>query len=34
MVIGSYFGDIGSSAYYWSILVLYVLTLAYVIKGG
>ena len=34
MVIGSYFGDIGSSAYYWSILVFTFLTLAYVIKGG
>ncbi len=34
MVIGSYFGDMGSSTYYWSILVFTVLTLAYVIKGG
>lgn len=34
MVIGSYFGDMGSSAYYWSILVFTVLTLAYVLKGG
>ena len=34
MVIGSYFGDIGSNAYYWSILVFTVLTLAYVLKGG
>ncbi len=34
MVIGSYFGDIGSSTYYWSIIVFTVLTLAYVLKGG
>ncbi|WP_291870642.1 sodium:solute symporter [Maribacter sp.] len=34
MVIGSYFGDMGTSAYYWSILVFTVLTLSYVIKGG
>jgi Na+/proline symporter len=34
MVIGSYFGDIGSSPYYWSILVFTALTLAYVLKGG
>jgi len=34
MVIGSYFGDAGSSAYYISILVFTGLTLAYVIKGG
>jgi Na+/proline symporter len=34
MVIGSYFGDIGSSAYYWAILVFTILTLAYVLKGG
>lgn len=34
MVIGSYFGDIGSSTYYWSILVFTGLTLAYVLKGG
>ncbi|MGC1516518.1 MAG: sodium:solute symporter [Maribacter sp.] len=34
MVIGSYFGDMGSNAYYWSILVFTGLTLAYVIKGG
>tara|TARA_R110000796_G_scaffold37722_1_gene94995 strand:+ start:34741 stop:36081 length:1341 start_codon:yes stop_codon:yes gene_type:complete len=34
MVIGSYFGDVGSSSYYWSILVFTVLTLAYVLKGG
>tara|TARA_R110002050_G_scaffold15706_4_gene48134 strand:+ start:28742 stop:30082 length:1341 start_codon:yes stop_codon:yes gene_type:complete len=34
MVIGSYFGDLGTSSYYWSILVFTVLTLAYVLKGG
>jgi Na+/proline symporter len=34
MVIGTYFGDIGSSPYYWSILVFTALTLAYVLKGG
>ena len=34
MVIGSYFGDTGTSAYYWSILVFTALTLAYVLKGG
>ncbi len=34
MVIGSYFGDMGSSIYYWAIVVFTVLTLAYVIKGG
>lgn len=34
MVIGSYFGDIGSSAYYWAIIVFTLLTLAYALKGG
>lgn len=34
MVIGSHFGDIGSSNYYWSIIIFTVLTLAYAIKGG
>lgn len=34
MVIGTYFGDMGSSNYYWSILVFTTLTLAYVLKGG
>ncbi|CAG2534632.1 Na+/proline symporter [Maribacter dokdonensis] len=34
MVIGSYFGDMGTTAYYWSILVFTGLTLAYVLKGG
>ncbi|CAN0581801.1 unnamed protein product, partial [Ectocarpus sp. 12 AP-2014] len=34
MVIGSYFGDMGTDPYYWSILVFTTLTLAYVLKGG
>lgn len=34
MVIGSYFGSVGSSSYYWSILVFTGLTLAYTLKGG
>ena len=34
MVIGSYFGEMGSSNYYWAIIVFTVLTLAYAIKGG
>lgn len=34
MVIGTYFGDIGSAPYYWSILVFTLLTLAYALKGG
>ncbi|MFK7832026.1 MAG: sodium:solute symporter [Winogradskyella sp.] len=34
MVIGSYFGEMGSSNYYWAISVFTVLTLAYAIKGG
>ncbi|QLG45225.1 SLC5/6 family protein [Costertonia aggregata] len=34
MVIGTYFGDMGTGAYYWSILVFTGLTLAYVLKGG
>jgi len=34
MVIGSYFGEIGSSSFYCSILVFTVLTLAYALKGG
>jgi len=34
MVIGSYFGEIGSSSYYFSILVFTALTLAYTLKGG
>ncbi len=34
MVIGSYFGETGSSNYYWAIIVFTILTLAYAIKGG
>lgn len=34
MVIGSYFGEMGSLPYYSSILVFTVLTLAYALKGG
>ena len=34
MVIGTYFGDAGTSPYYSSILVFTALTLAYVLKGG
>lgn len=34
MVIGSYFGDMGTPSYYWSIIVFTNLTLAYVLKGG
>lgn len=34
MVIGTYFGAMGTPAYYWSILVFTALTLAYVLKGG
>lgn len=34
MVIGSYFGEKGSDAYYASILVFTTLTLAYTLKGG
>lgn len=34
MVIGTYFGEQGSSAFYWSIMVFTVLTLAYTMKGG
>lgn len=34
MVIGAYFGEMGTNTYYWSILVFTLLTLAYVIKGG
>ncbi len=34
MVIGSYFGDMGSKNYYISILVFTGLTLAYTLKGG
>lgn len=34
MVIGSYFGEQGSEAFYWSIIVFTVLTLVYTLKGG
>ncbi|MDX1446920.1 sodium:solute symporter family transporter [Lishizhenia sp.] len=34
MVIGSYFGERGTTAYYSSILVFTALTLAYTLKGG
>lgn len=34
MVIGSYFGATGTLAYYWSIIVFTLLTLAYALKGG
>jgi Na+/proline symporter len=33
-VIGTYFGEQGSSQYYWAIIVFTILTLAYAIKGG
>ena len=34
MVIGTYFGDQGTSSYYWAIMVFTGLTLAYALKGG
>lgn len=34
MVIGTYFGDSGTSGYYWAIIVFTILTLAYALKGG
>jgi Na+/proline symporter len=34
LVIGSYFGDAGSTPYYASIIVFTLLTLAYTLKGG
>lgn len=34
MVIGNYFGDVGSASYYWSILIFTGLTLSYALKGG
>lgn len=34
IVIGTYFGDQGTQAYYWSILIFTALTLAYALKGG
>ncbi|WP_228547170.1 sodium:solute symporter family transporter [Nonlabens antarcticus] len=34
MVIGTYFGDMGSTPYYTSIIVFTLMTLAYTLKGG
>jgi len=34
MVIGSYFGEAGSSGYLWAVVVFTILTLAYSVKGG
>ena len=34
MVIGSYFGEIGSITYYWAIFTFTLLTLVYTLKGG
>lgn len=34
MVIGTYFGETGTSAFYWAIVVFTILTLAYALKGG
>ncbi|WP_445383532.1 sodium:solute symporter family transporter [Robiginitalea sp. IMCC43444] len=34
MVIGSYFGSVGDTAYYLAIILFTVLTLAYALKGG
>ena len=34
MVIGSYFGEVGSPSYYWSIILFTILTLSYAVKGG
>ena len=34
MVVGSYFGEMGSSSYYWAIVIFTFLTLAYALKGG
>jgi SSS family solute:Na+ symporter len=34
MVIGTYFGNQGSSGFYWAIIVFTILTLAYALKGG
>ena len=31
---GSYFGEVGSAQFYWSIVIFTALTLAYVLKGG
>ena len=34
MVIGSYFGEQGSQAFYWAIIIFTILTLVYTMKGG
>ncbi|MCF4100842.1 sodium:solute symporter [Gillisia sp. M10.2A] len=34
IVIGTYFGDQGSSSFYWAIIAFTILTLAYALKGG
>ena len=34
MVIGSYYGEMGSSSYYWAIIIFTLLTLSYAVKGG
>ena len=34
MVIGSYFGEVNSAPYYWSVLAFTLLTMLYTIKGG
>ncbi len=34
MVIGSFFGETGTSQYYWAIVIFTMLTLAYALKGG
>lgn len=34
MVIGTYFGEMGSAPYYWAIIVFTALTVAYSLKGG
>lgn len=34
MVIGTYFGEMGSAPYYWAIVVFTALTVAYALKGG
>ncbi|PHN06520.1 SLC5/6 family protein [Flavilitoribacter nigricans] len=34
MVIGTYFGAVGSASYYWAIVVFTLLTVAYSLKGG
>ncbi len=34
MVIGNYFGQVGTANYYWAIIIMTGLTLAYSLKGG